>query len=135
MVGSQKERVRAVVAANWVHPYHLPGTSHWRREFGLYADSPMHAPAKGALSLRRFRLDPGWSDITSGSPPKWSTDSGPNAAAIAVLTLLGASAALSAADVLEAKLRGVAMYCADNPAYLVNPVFDPTINIAGDRLA
>lgn len=76
-----------------------------------------------------------WTDITSGSPPKWSTDAGSNAAALAVLTLLGASSTLSAADVLEAKLRGVAMYCQDNPTYLVNPSFDPTINVPGDQVA
>lgn len=76
-----------------------------------------------------------WADITSGSPPKWSLDDGINAGAIAVLTLLGASGTLSAADVLEAKLRGVAMYCQDKPNYLVSPAFDPTISIPGDEPA
>jgi hypothetical protein len=76
-----------------------------------------------------------WADITSGSPPKWASDGGRNAAAIAVLTLLGSSGTLSAADVREAKIRGVAMYCQDVPTYLVNPVFDPTINIPGDQPA
>lgn len=74
-----------------------------------------------------------WTDISSGSPPKWSTDTGPNAAAIAVLQLL-ATSGLSAADVLTAKVRGVAMYVQDNPKYLVNPSFDTSINVPGDEV-
>lgn len=73
-----------------------------------------------------------WTDITSGAPPKWELDAGPNAAAIAVLQW-AATSGVSAADILSAKIRGVAMYCADNPKYLVNPAFAPTINIPGDQ--
>lgn len=76
-----------------------------------------------------------WNNFISGSPPLWATDAGPNAAALAVLQLMGASVTLSAADVLEAKIRAVAMYCQDNPNYLVTPSFDNTINVPGDQLA
>ena len=72
-----------------------------------------------------------WTDITSGSPPKWSTDAGPNAAAIAVLHAVATMTGLSNADLLIVKIRGVAMYVQDNPGYLVNPAFDPSINVPG----
>lgn len=72
-----------------------------------------------------------WADVTSGNPPKWSKDVGANAAAIAVLQLLTTSGTLNAADILAAKIRGVAMYVQDNPNYLVNPAFDPSINVPG----
>jgi hypothetical protein len=73
-----------------------------------------------------------WNDLTSGSPPKWELDAGPNASAIAVLQFIATlTPSLSATDLLNAKVRGVAMYVQDNPTYLVNPVFDPTINIPG----
>lgn len=74
-----------------------------------------------------------WSDITSGSPPKWATDAGPNAAAIAVMQFVATTSTLNATDILNAKIRGVAMYCQDNPTYLVAPAFDPTINVPGDQ--
>lgn len=72
-----------------------------------------------------------WNDLNSGTPPKWALDNGPNAAAIAVLQLVGTLTGLNAADILTAKIRGVAMFVSDNPAYLVNPPFDATINIPG----
>jgi hypothetical protein len=64
----------------------------------------------------------------------WSQDAGPNAAALATIQMLGASVTLSAADVLEAKIRAAAFYVQDNPLWLVNPVFSVTINIPGDEL-
>jgi hypothetical protein len=72
-----------------------------------------------------------WTDFTSGNPQRWMTDDGPNAAAIACLHLMATEAGLSAAGILAAKLRAVAMYVWDHPRYLVNPEFDPTINIPG----
>lgn len=76
-----------------------------------------------------------WNALIAGTPPLWATDSGANAAALAVLQMLGASLTLSAADVLEAKTRAAAMYAQDVPLFLVNPAFAPTVNIPGDVLA
>jgi hypothetical protein len=72
-----------------------------------------------------------WANFTSGSPQLWMTDDGPNTAAIACLHLMATEAGLSAAGILAAKLRAVAMFVQDNPRYLVNPAFDPIINIPG----
>ena len=73
-----------------------------------------------------------WSDITSGSPPKWATDTGPNAAALAWAPTLITLNGLTAANVLDLKIKAVAMYVQDNPNYLVHPSFDNTINISGE---
>lgn len=73
-----------------------------------------------------------WNDLTIGPPAnKWQSDSGINAAAIAVLQFLATTGTLNATDLLNAKIRGVAMYVQDNPGYLVRPAFDLTINIPG----
>lgn len=76
-----------------------------------------------------------WNDINSGNPPKWSLDAGPNAAAIAAIEFSATSVAgITAAEKTEARLRLVAMYIQDNPKYLVNPSFDPTINVPGNEV-
>ena len=74
-----------------------------------------------------------WTDIISGSPPKWSLDAGQNAAAIMALHWSAANSGASAANLNDAKRRLVAAYCQDNPGYLVNPVFLPAVNIPGDQ--
>lgn len=74
-----------------------------------------------------------WTDLSSGTPPKWALDPGPNAAALAVLQFCATTGTLSAADITEAKVRAAAMYAQDNPRYLVSPSFDATINVAGDE--
>lgn len=73
-----------------------------------------------------------WNDLTSGSPAKWELNNGFNASAIAVLKFVVSLASLSAADVVAAKIFGVAMYCQDNPVYLVHPAFDSSINVPGE---
>lgn len=74
-----------------------------------------------------------WNDVTSGTPPKWALDAGPNAAAIAWAPTLITLSTIAAADVLNIKIKAVAMYCQDVPRYLVQPAFDPSINIPGDQ--
>jgi hypothetical protein len=39
----------------------------------------------------------------------------------------------SAASLNEARVRMIAAGVQDNPRYLVNPAFDPTINVLGDE--
>lgn len=80
-----------------------------------------------------------WTDFTSGSPPRWSRDGddgqthGTHAPALAVAAVgaidMHTSAGFTAAEQLSARLRMVAIYLLDNPKYLVNPAFDPTINV------
>ncbi|HYD99851.1 MAG TPA: hypothetical protein VEH84_10740 [Alphaproteobacteria bacterium] len=79
---------------------------------------PLYAIRADVAALANAQKTAAWNDLTSGSPPKWALDAGPNAAALAVLQMLGASVALSAADVLEAKTRAAAMYLQDNPGWL-----------------
>lgn len=76
-----------------------------------------------------------WTDLTSGSPSRCERNGGPNAAATALLQTLASLSSLSAADLLSLKLRGMALYCQDNPGYLMQPSFDPTIQVAGDTVA
>ncbi len=61
------------------------------------------APQKAAI----------WTDITSGSPPKWQLNTGPNSGALAslavTLTLIApVAASLNADDILNAKVIAVA---------------------------
>jgi len=77
-----------------------------------------------------------WNDLKIGTPQKWALSAGPNQqviAAMASLITLTAplEASLVAADVAAAKTRAVAMFVQDNPFFLVNPVFAPTISIPG----
>lgn len=72
-----------------------------------------------------------WADLGSGAPPKYLLDAGANASALWVLDYLAREAGLTGAALTRAKFRAVAMYVQDNPAYLVRPAFDPTINVSG----
>lgn len=73
-------------------------------------------------------------NIATGSQ-KWQQDAGLNAAALAaVYASLTASNGLTTFNAAQ-QLIMAAMYTQDNPGYLVNPSFDPTINIAGDQPA
>lgn len=75
-----------------------------------------------------------WANITSGTPPKWSTNKGPSAPSFDVLHMIVVSPTSTGAQVLDAKLHGAAMYCKDNPGYLVHPAFDQSINVPGDEV-
>lgn len=86
----------------------------------------------GTLSATRQNTI--WADVTAGSPPKWATDAGPNAAAIAAIHWSAANSGAAAAAVNDARRRLVAMYVQDNPNYLVNPSFDQALSLAGDEL-
>lgn len=76
-----------------------------------------------------------WTDLTTGTPPKWATDAGPNAAAIAAIHWSAANSGATAANLNDARRRLAAMYAQDNPGYLVAPAFDPSINVSGDEAA
>jgi hypothetical protein len=117
--GPQDTQAAAVVAAHG-------GPRVKRTLFAIRAD---------IAALTASQKTNAWAALIAGSPPLWSQDAGPNAAALATIQMLGASVTLSAADVLEAKTRAAAFYVQDNVKWLVNPVFDPTIAIAGDMPA
>jgi len=78
----------------------------------------LYAIRADIAGLTNAQKSAAWTDLTGGTPPKWSQDAGPNAAALAVLQMIGASGTLGAADVAEAKLRAAAFYLADNPTWL-----------------
>lgn len=95
-----------------------------RRIYDIYTD---------ISALTTTQQNAVWTDITSGTPPKWSQDEGTNAGAIAAIHWSAANSGAGAAAVADAKRRLVACYCQDNARYLVHPAFDTNINIAGDE--
>lgn len=74
-------------------------------------------------------------DLFGGLPPKWTQDTGPNAADLLVLYTLTLTTGLSTADKNTVRLHAAAIYVMDNPLYLLSPPFDPTISAAGDEPA
>lgn len=74
-----------------------------------------------------------WADLSSGTPAKYLTDAGADADGIACLDWAVRFSGLGVAAVTDAKLRLAAIYCRDNPNYLVHPTFDPSINVLGDQ--
>lgn len=74
-----------------------------------------------------------WADLASGTPAKYLTDSGSSAGSIACLDWAVRFSGLATAAITDAKLRIAAIYCQDNPNYLVQPAFDNTINVPGDQ--
>jgi hypothetical protein len=74
-------------------------------------------------------------DLFGGSPPKFTQDTGDDAADLLVLYCLSQTG-LSAADKNLVKQASAAIYARDNPAYLVGQTFGGTvaaINIPGDE--
>lgn len=74
-----------------------------------------------------------WTDITSGTPPKWALAEGDNAGAILALHWSALNSGATTANLNDAKRRLVAMYCQMYPNYLIHPSFDSTINVPGDE--
>lgn len=69
-----------------------------------------------------------------GASQKWAENVGINRAGMGVIYLI-TQLGLNATQTNLAKTMGAAMYVQDNPKYLLNPSFDPTINIPGDESA
>jgi hypothetical protein len=65
-----------------------------------------------------------WNDVLSGTPPKWQTMSSDQAVWV--------TAALATTTATQ-KQVAVAFFVRENVNYLVNPAFDPTINVPGDE--
>lgn len=72
-------------------------------------------------------------DLFASSPAKWRSDVGPNAVSLWLLDAIVGLVTLSAADKNLLKLKAAAAYVQDNPRYLVNPIFDVSINVSGDE--
>ncbi len=96
-----------------------------RRGYAIYAD---------LMALTTLQKTNVWTDLSSGTPKKYLLDTGANTAAIAALDWAVTDAGATGAALTAAKLRIAAAYVQDNPAYLVNPSFDLSINVAGDQL-
>jgi hypothetical protein len=71
-------------------------------------------------------------NLATGSQ-KWQTNIGPNAAAM--LAVYAAGTAANGVTTFNGAQQMIltAMYCQDNPRYLVAPTFDNTINVPGDQ--
>lgn len=74
------------------------------------------------------------SNLFGGSPPLFTQDSGGDSPDLLVLWVLQQTGGLSTADKNTVKQAAAAIYCRDNPTYLVNPAFDSSINVAGDEI-
>ncbi len=74
-----------------------------------------------------------WTAFGAGSPALWSTDDGPNAGAIGVGfgIVSNLAASMNATQLTDMKIRAVVCYVLDNPQWLVQPAFDPSINVPG----
>lgn len=70
------------------------------------------------------------------SPPAWLLHAGPNIAALGAIYVLAVTGAYTQTSLTKAQKIGVmAMICQDSVNTLVNPVFDPSIVVAGDQPA
>src|SRR5262245_42449265 len=76
-----------------------------------------------------------WNDISAPvpgvAPRKYLTDTGPNAAALFVMDYTVYVTAPTGVKLTAAQKNILAQYCQDNVTYLVNPPFDPSINVPG----
>jgi hypothetical protein len=98
-----------------------------------HAPRPLHDIHVDVNALTGAQMTTIWNDLMSGTPSKITVDEGNNAAALYVMNYLALMVAgLTQAEKTEAKRRSVVMYVQDNPRYLVQPPFDPSINIPGD---
>lgn len=86
-----------------------------RSLFAIYTDlNALSTAQKNAI----------WADFTSGTPPKWSLDDGPEAPTVMALSVPAIDlTGLTAADQLKARLKMVAAYLLDYPLYLANATF------------
>ena len=84
-----------------------------------------------------------WSNIVTAffagsipsSPPAWILHQGLNAAALGAIYVLAVTGAYTVTSLTKPQQIGVmAMICQDAPLTLVNPSFDPTINVAGGQV-
>lgn len=90
-----------------------------------------------ALSVGQFNAV--WSDLSApvpgpaGPPRKYLADPGPNAGSIFVFDWALYVSGPTAAQQRAGQISLTAMYCQDNPRYLVHPPFDNSINVPGDE--
>lgn len=76
-----------------------------------------------------------WTDISSGSPAKYFSDQGAEPGAVSIYDFIIFKSGLPGPAITDAQFRLVAIYTRDNPTYLVNPPFAPTVNVPGDQPA
>jgi hypothetical protein len=72
-------------------------------------------------------------DLFGGSPPRVSTDTGPNAPDLLIIWTMRQLTSLAVADKRLLETDAISIYVLDNPTYLVHPSFDPSINLPGDE--
>lgn len=114
---------------------------HWRYNAGAIAPDPALVATERKPRLPRAILadlnalsaaqkTSIRNDLNSGTPPKWQLAASPAVWACAPV-FRNATGSLQT----EAAMVAVAFYCIEVPNYLVQPAFDPTINIPGDQQA
>jgi len=69
-------------------------------------------------------------DLTGGSPPKWRLNRGPNAGSMLSIWVTSQTTVMPTPDKNLCKQALAVLYTQDNPYYLLNPTFDPTINVS-----
>jgi len=96
---------------------------------------PLHAIHSDVQALTAGQTTTTWNDLSSGSPRKYLTDYGTNAAAIFAMHWSVFASGATGAALRAAQNEIITMYAQDNPRYLVAPPWDTTINVPGDMPA
>jgi len=96
---------------------------------------PLWAIRGDVQALTTAQFNATWADLSapvSGQAPrKYLMDYGPNASAIFVFDWALYVSGPTAAQQKAGQISLAAMYVQDNWAYLIQPAFDPSINISG----
>lgn len=93
-----------------------------QREIGDIYDDVASLPVPKQLAI--------WGDLSGGNPPKWRRGASENKKAIWSVAAIPQTVPAASAD---ARATMIALYVQDNPGYLVNPPFEPSLNIPGDE--
>jgi hypothetical protein len=135
------------------HPYILnPKTGHYRRhepgdvpaadevvvndepvpneDYTRYVPRMLDDIAADLRALSQNQQIATWNDFMTKQRWKYQ---GHNADLLWLAQMLGNQTSLKASEQLEAQIRCVSYYVKDWPDYLVNPAFDPSINVSGKQ--
>jgi hypothetical protein len=118
--------LQAIMGAANLTPAHVQA-----RVAGTVSKS-MQTLVTAILGLSTTQWNNVLANLFAGNPAPWQLDQGPNITALSAVYVALTNS--SGTPVFANKFQQVvvcALYLQDNPTYLVNPTFDPTINISG----
>jgi hypothetical protein len=97
---------------------------------------PLHSILPDVQALTDEQFTNVWNDLSApseeeGAPHKYLTDYGVNAGPIFTMDWSLVNGGLTGQELKSAQHTITTFYVQDNPKYLVNPPFDPSINIPG----